>query len=89
MQEAPLHPPLWAPAMGLPGTESAGTVSLILLAAGVSSRGVGAEQGPSDTPCGTEQAACLLGGGAILTPPLLMGIIKGPTSQCRCERQVR
>ena len=72
----PLHPPLWAPAMGLPGIESADTVSLSQQL-GVSSWGVGAEQGPSDTPCGTEQAARLLVGGTILTPHLLMGIIRG------------
>ena len=72
----PLHTPLWAPAMGLPGIESAGTVSLSQLL-GASSWGVGAEQGSSDTPCGTEQVAHLLVGGTILTPRLLMGIIRG------------
>ena len=64
-----LASPLWAPAVGLPGAESAGTVYLILPAAGGEQPWCGCRAGLLWHPCGTEQAARLLGG-TILMPPL-------------------
>ena len=42
----------------------------------------------SNTPWGP-RASCPPGGGTVLTPPLLTGRTKGPTSSCWCEKQAR